>query len=76
MSLYDDNIRELRSLFEDYESEKRRLEDMIDAWENGGDPCSDPGLQYEQENRVEETYRRIMIFSKKLVEEFGDKINR
>ncbi|MFA5366691.1 MAG: hypothetical protein WC333_02305 [Dehalococcoidia bacterium] len=60
---YDDSIREIKSLIDDYEMEKRRLEDMIDAWENGGDPCSDPGLQYEQEMRVEETYRRILKFA-------------
>jgi hypothetical protein len=70
---YNDNIRELKSLIEDYESETRRLEEMIDLWENHDDPCSDPGLQYEQENKAEAAYNKIVKFCATLLSEYANK---
>jgi len=56
-------IEDLESLISDYKEEQRKLVDMIDLWENHGDPGSDPGLQYEQENIISESYNKIKEFA-------------
>jgi hypothetical protein len=60
-----DNISKLKSLIEDYEEEKRELRNMVSNWEDG-DPMSDPGLQYEQESKVDAAYNTIVEFAQTL----------
>jgi uncharacterized protein YbaP (TraB family) len=59
----ESKIYRLKSLIQDYEEAVRRLDEMIVNWE-AGDPCSDPGLQYEQECTIENLYDEIILFVK------------
>lgn len=47
----------------DIQREEIILQDMIYLWEYHEDPCSDPGLQYEQENKI----KQLLIDFKDLV---------
>jgi hypothetical protein len=58
----EDIIYQLKSLISEWENEKRDLHDMIKNWENYQDPGSDPGLQYEQETKVEECWNVLSEF--------------
>jgi hypothetical protein len=62
----EDKIYKLKSLISDYETELRRLQEMIFAWKNYNDSGSDPGLQFEQENEVEKHYNKIKNFLKEM----------
>ncbi len=61
-----EKIRTLKRLIDNYEDELKELEDMVDRWNDFDDPGSDPGLQYEQENRVEIAYGLIVEYAKTL----------
>ena len=58
----EDIILELKSLINDYEYEKRELSYMIGQWEEYDDPGSDPGLQYEQEVKLENEWNKLVKF--------------
>ncbi len=58
--------RKLRSLLEELEREEEQLTTMNDLWENHGDPGSDPGLQFEQEARVQELYSEFFAITAKI----------
>jgi hypothetical protein len=58
----EDIILELKSLISDYEYEKRELSYMIGQWEEYDDPGSDPGLQYEQEVKLENEWNKLVKF--------------
>lgn len=58
----EDIILELKSLITDYEYEKRELSYMIGQWEEYDDPGSDPGLQYEQEVKLENEWNKLVKF--------------
>jgi len=58
----EDIILELKSLISDYEYEKRELSYMIGQWEEYDDPGSDPGLQYEQEVKLENEWNKLIKF--------------
>jgi hypothetical protein len=65
----EDIILELKSLISDYEYEKRELSYMIGElsymigqWEEYDDPGSDPGLQYEQEIKLENEWKKLVKF--------------
>jgi hypothetical protein len=58
----EDIILELKSLISDYEYEKRELSYMIGQWEEYDDPGSDPGLQYEQEIKLENEWKKLVKF--------------
>ena len=58
----EDIILELKSLINDYEYEKRELSYMIGQWEEYDDPGSDPGLQYEQEIKLENEWNKLVKF--------------
>lgn len=60
----EDIIYQLKSLISEWENEKQDLHDMIENWENYNDPGSDPGLQYEQETKVEECWNELSKFCK------------
>lgn len=59
-----DIIRTLKALIRDWEYENQYLEDMIADWEEHNDPGSDPGLQYEQEMKVEKCWNELSKFCK------------
>lgn len=54
----------LKGLIYDWEKEAEFLEEMIDIWENHDDPSCDPGLQYEQEMKVNHAWSEIVNFCK------------
>ena len=60
----EDIIYRLKSLISDWEQEKENLDNMIRDWEEYDDPGSDPGLQYEQEMKVEECWNELSKFCK------------
>lgn len=62
----EDNIYILKQFIEDYEDESRELTEMVYRWNHYDDPGSDPGLQYEQEMKVEKAYNKIVEFIKTL----------
>ncbi len=62
MMYREDIILELKSLISDYEYEKRELSYMIGQWEEYDDPGSDPGLQYEQEVKLENEWNKLVKF--------------
>lgn len=62
MGLKSDIVNELKRYIIDYEDECNTLEDMVEAWNEYGDPDSDPGLQYEQELRVSNAYDEIKSY--------------
>ena len=62
----EEDIRKLKNLISDYEEERDELSAMVSRWEDHDDPGSDPGLQYEQENRVAKAYNRVVEYAKKL----------
>jgi hypothetical protein len=59
-------IEKLNILIQEYKEEQEKLEQMVENWENEDDPMSDPGLQYEQETRIESIYNKIKEFAKTL----------
>lgn len=63
---HDEKIEELENLIRDYKEEQENLEQMVTNWEDEDDPMSDPGLQYEQEGKVEAIYNKIKEYSKTL----------
>lgn len=64
MSFYrEDLVSRLKSFIDDYEYEVRELGYMKDRWEEG-DSGSDPGLQYEQEMKIDAAYDQIIDFVK------------
>ena len=62
----DEKIRKLKELIEDYEDKLKDLQDMQTQWDEFYDPGSDPGLQFEQEFRVDMAYDLIAKYSKTL----------
>ena len=61
MSFYRENfISRLKSFISDYEYEVREMEAMKERWEEYDDPGSDPGLQYEQEMKIENAFNHII----------------
>ena len=64
--MINDKIYKLKQLISEYEDETRELSEMIDRWSHYDDPSSDPGLQYEQELKVEDAYNQIVEFTKTL----------
>jgi hypothetical protein len=60
----EDIIYTLKSLISEYENEKDNLENMVRDWEEYDDPGSDPGLQYEQEMKVEGCWNKLSKFCK------------
>lgn len=62
MMYREDIIMELKSLISDYEYEKRELSYMKGQWEEYDDPGSDPGLQYEQEVKIENEWNKLVKF--------------
>jgi hypothetical protein len=54
----------LKILISDWEEEKDRMKEMKTYWEEFDDPGSDPGLQYEQEMKMDEAFERIVDFCK------------
>jgi hypothetical protein len=62
--LQDEIIYELKMLISDWEEEKDRMKEMKTYWEEFDDPGSDPGLQYEQEMKMDEAFERIVAFCK------------
>ena len=64
-SMYSENIiYRLKNLISDWEDEKQNLDNMVESWEQYDDPGSDPGLQYEQEMKVEECWNELSKFCK------------
>ncbi len=59
----DQIISKLKSLIRDWEEEKEKLQEMQYLWEQG-DPGSDPGLQYEQENKINQCWDKLSAFAK------------
>ena len=59
-------IQELKSLISDYEEELELLEDIVYEWENYSEPASDPSLQFEQSLIIQESYEKIVEFTKTL----------
>lgn len=57
-------IDRLKWLIQDWEEEVQCLEEMVDNWENHDDPGSDPGLQFEQEMKIERHWKEIADFCK------------
>lgn len=55
-------VYKLKSLIEDWETENRKLEEMIISWEQYDDPCSDPGLQAEQDDEVNSCWDELRKF--------------
>ena len=62
----EDKIRSLQSLINEFVMEQQELILMIENWNNHDDPCSDPGLQFEQEELVNNVYNKIKDFAKEL----------
>ena len=60
----EDIIYRLKNLISDWEDEKQNLDNMVESWEQYDDPGSDPGLQYEQEMKVEECWNELSKFCK------------
>ena len=60
----EDIIYRLKSLISEWENEKENLDNMRRDWEEYDDPGSDPGLQYEQEMKVEECWNELSKFCK------------
>jgi hypothetical protein len=61
-----DKIYKLRNLINDYEYEVGVLDDMETSWNEYDDPGSDPGLQFEQSNKIEDSWNEIVEFCKEL----------
>jgi hypothetical protein len=59
-----DIIYRLKSLISEWENEKENLDNMVRDWEEYDEPTSDPGLQYEQEMKVEECWNELSKFCK------------
>lgn len=59
-------IYKLKELISEYEEEVRELEQMCRQWNDHDDPGSDPGLQYEQECKVDKMYQEVIQFAKTL----------
>jgi hypothetical protein len=59
-------IHRLKSLIENYESELERYNEMVDSWVEYDDPGCDPGLQYEQEVIVENSWNELVDFCNKI----------
>ena len=55
-------IRNLKWLIQEYDEAVNKLDDMITNWNDYDDPGSDPGLQYEQENKIKDIYNKIENF--------------
>lgn len=60
----EDIIYKLKSLISDWENEKENLHNMVSDWEEYDDPGSDPGLQFEQEMKVEKCWDKLSKFCK------------
>jgi len=56
-------IIKLKWLIQEYEEEVSELRLMKDRWEEG-DPGSDPGLQYEQEMKIDSAFKAIQTYLK------------
>lgn len=59
-------ISELQWLINDFNSEDNELGNMIDRWNNDGDPGSDPGLQYTQEGKIDAVWDEIVKLCSKI----------
>ncbi len=62
----EENIKKLKRLIEDYEDELQEAVDMIRRWNEQDDPMSDPGLQYEQSNKVDASYEKVVEFAQSI----------
>ncbi len=59
----EDKIWKLETLIRDYKEESEKLTEMLQLWEEG-DPMSDPGLQFEQEGKIDKAYKKITDYAK------------
>lgn len=62
----EEKIKKLTDLIEEFNDEQRRLVEMRHQWEDHDDPTSDPGLQFEQECRVEKAFKNVVEYAKSL----------
>jgi hypothetical protein len=61
-----DKAEHLKFLISNFLYEARELEDMVNRWEKHDDPGSDPGLQYEQEMKMDNEWKELVNFAKQL----------
>jgi hypothetical protein len=61
-----DKAEHLKFLISNFLYEARELEDMVNRWKKHDDPGSDPGLQYEQEMKMDEEWKELVNFAKQL----------
>lgn len=59
-------IYELKCLISEWEDASEELDIVIDAWNSVGDPTCDPGLQFEQEEKINRLYNQIVEFAKSM----------
>lgn len=57
---------QLESLINDWKEENYKLDEMIDDWETSNDPTCDPGLQAEQELKVDDRWNRLVNYIKEM----------
>lgn len=65
-----DHIRALNWLIREYEEDSDELHRMIDLWDNHDDPMSDPGLQFEQSEKVEQKYKKVIKYLERMKVDF------
>lgn len=53
------SIDKLKTLIYDYDEQVAILLDLQERWKNDDDPTADPGLQFEQETKVENALKDI-----------------
>jgi hypothetical protein len=61
-----EQIQKLESLIEEFNEECYVLEQMHINWDEYDDPLSDPGLQYEQEEKVNGLFDKIRDFARNM----------
>ena len=61
----EDFLFYLKEHIRDYEYEKRELSMMVNDWNTHSDSEYDPGLQYEQEMKVDKLFNNIFEFVEK-----------
>ena len=62
----EQKIKKIELLIQDYNTELMTLKSMRQIWEDNDEPSCDPGLQHQQESKVQEVYDQIKEMSKKL----------
>lgn len=64
VDLASTNLHDLYHTLKELQDEEKELSGMAEAWDSGDEcamACNDPGLQYEQGERVEELWRAFEL---------------